>query len=209
MSPFRGYPSTSRAGCVTHNLCLRCASLGLGCCSRCRPFILAEDLRLLLKNYSTEEVKAIVEVGLIPAMYFHHLLDPEMNQIYYFWENAYYRLQTRFLRGSCVALVPGKGCSLGNSRPLICRVWPFWWKSGSNPSGDNFPIEINGDCMMATLWSMSPREILREFRYSESELRKDLLTMSKALKEHGEILKEAAKRRIPPNELLSWILNTI
>ncbi|MEM0217503.1 MAG: hypothetical protein QXM73_01965 [Candidatus Nezhaarchaeales archaeon] len=154
-------------------------------------------------------MKAIVEVGLIPTMYLHHLLDPEMNHIYYPWKNAYYRLQTRFLRGSCIALVPSKGCSLGDSRPLICRVWPFWWKSGSNLSENNFSIEINGDCTMVTLRNMSPREILREFGYSENELRKDLLTMSKALKEHGEILKEAAKRRIPPSELLSWILNII
>jgi len=194
---------------VTHDLCLYCASLGLGCCSRCRPFILAEDLRLLLKNYSAEEVKAIVEVGLIPAMYLHHLLDPEMNQIYYFWENAYYRLQTRFINGSCIALLHGKGCRLGDYRPLICRVWPFWWKDGVDLSSGDFPIEINGDCTMAIRWNMPIEEILREFGCSENTIRRELLALSRALKEHGEMLREAARRRIPPNELLNWIIGEI
>ncbi|MEM2027408.1 MAG: hypothetical protein QW341_05160 [Candidatus Bathyarchaeia archaeon] len=194
---------------MTHGLCLYCASLGLGCCSRCRPFILAEDLRLLLKNYSTEEVKAIVEVGLIPAMYLHHLLDPEMNQIYYFWENAYYRLQTRFINGSCIALLHGKGCRLGDYRPLICRVWPFWWKDGVDLSSGDFPIEINGDCTMAIRWNMPIEEILREFGCSENTIRRELLALSRALKEHGEMLREAARRRIPPNELLNWIIGEI
>ncbi|MEM2539498.1 MAG: hypothetical protein QXN85_03440 [Candidatus Bathyarchaeia archaeon] len=194
---------------MTHGLCLYCASLGLGCCSRCRPFILAEDLRLLLKNYSTEEVKAIVEVGLIPAMYLHHLLDPEMNQIYYFWENAYYRLQTRFINGSCIALLHGKGCRLGDYRPLICRVWPFWWKDGVDLSSGDFPIEINGDCTMAIRWNMPIEEILREFGCSENTIRRELLALSRALKEHGEMLREAARRRIPPNKLLNWIIGEI
>lgn len=194
---------------VTHNLCLRCANLGLGCCSRCRPFILTEDLRLLLRDYSVEEVKAIIEVGLIPTMYLHHLSDSEMNQIYYSWGSSYYRLQTKFVNGSCIALMPGEGCRLGDNRPLICRVWPFWWKSSANLSGSDFPIEVNGDCTMVTLWNMPSDEILRELGYSEDTLRRDLLTLSRAIKEHGEILREAAKREIPPNKLLDRILHLV
>ncbi|MEM1997737.1 MAG: hypothetical protein QW236_07765 [Candidatus Bathyarchaeia archaeon] len=101
-----------------------------------------------MKNYSIEYVKIIVEADVIPAIYLHHLLDPEMKQIYYFWDGAYYRLQTRFVNGSCIALLHGRGCSLGDYRPLICKVWPFWWKSGADPSLGDFPIEINGDCTM-------------------------------------------------------------
>ncbi|MEM1586361.1 MAG: hypothetical protein QXX99_04820 [Candidatus Bathyarchaeia archaeon] len=199
----------SEARCVTHNACLRCASLGLGCCSRCRPFILARDLCLLLEEYPVEKIESIVEVDVIPEMYLHHLLDSEMKQIYYFWGSAYYRLQTKFLRGSCAALMSSKGCILGDHRPLICKVWPFWWKNGTNLSEGDFPIEVNGDCTMVTIWNMTIKEILGEFGYSEDALRKDLLTMSKALREHGEILREAAKRRVPPNKLLDWILNII
>jgi len=57
--------------------------------------------------------------------------------------------------------------------------------------------------------TLTLREILREFGYSEEVLRKDHLTMSRTLREHGEILKEVAKRRIPPYRLLDWVLNAI
>lgn len=194
---------------VTYDACLRCASHGLGCCSRCRPFILAEDLRLLLKKYPKDKIKAIVEVDTIPTMYLHHLMDSEMKQIYYFWIGTYYRLQTKFINGSCIALLPGRGCTLGDYRPLICRVWPFWWGSGADLTRNDFPIEVNGDCTMATHWGMSLREILREFGYSESSIRKDLLALSRSIKEHSKILREASKRKVPPEKLLDYILDSI
>jgi Fe-S-cluster containining protein len=154
-------------------------------------------------------VREVVEVGKIPTIYLHHLFDPEMAQIYYFWNDVYYRLQTRFVNGACVALFPGKGCMLGDGRPLICKVWPFWWRSGLKPSKDDFPLEINGDCTMATLWKMSIEDILKEFGLSESVIRKQLLTLNKALDEHSKMLKEAMKRNIPPKMLLDWILRNI
>lgn len=154
-----------------------------------------------------EDVKIIVEVDVIPAIYLHHLLDPEMNQIYYFWDGAHYRLQTRFINGSCIALLHGRGCRLGDYRPLICRVWPFWWKSGTDPSLGDFSIEINGDCTMATRWNMPMKDILREFGYSESAIKRELLALSRALKEHGEILREAERRKVPPKKLLDWIIS--
>lgn len=194
---------------VTHNTCLRCASLGLGCCSRCHPFILTEDLRLILKKHPKDRIRVIVEVNTIPTIYLHHLLDPEMKQIYYFWGGTYYRLQTKFINDSCTALLPGRGCILGNYRPLICKVWPFWWESGTDLSRDDFPIEINGDCTMATHWGMSLKEILREFGCSESSIRKDLLALNRSIKEHGEILREASKRKVPPEKLLDYILDSI
>lgn len=195
--------------CITHNICLRCASLGLGCCNRCRPFILTEDLRLLLKNYPVDVVKEIVEVGAIPTTYLYHLQDPEMSQIYYFWDDHYYRLQTKFLGNSCIALLPNKGCMLGDNRPLICKVWPFWWKTGADPSAGNFQIEINGDCTMAIYWGLSIEDILKELGYSENSLRRDLLTLSRALEEHGKILKEAGEKKIPVMKLLDWIISKI
>jgi len=152
-------------------------------------------------------VRTIVEVSVIPSMYLHHLSDPEMRVIYYFWGGRYYRLQTRFVNGSCIALIPNRGCTLGDNRPLICRVWPFWWGSEADLSSESFPIEIDGDCTMAVLWNMSPKEILREFGCSERDLRKDLLKLSKALKEHENILKEAKDENVPPKRLLDWIIS--
>lgn len=154
-------------------------------------------------------MKEIVEAGEIPKIYLHHLSDPEMSQIYYFWGGAYYRLQTRFVNGSCIALIPRKGCALNDSRPLICKVWPFWWMNGSKPSADSFPLEINGDCTMVTHWNMTENEILKEFGTSKDAIRKLLLALNRALNEHGEMLKEAAKRNIPPEKLLDWILKKV
>ncbi|MEM2273312.1 MAG: hypothetical protein QXX56_03740 [Candidatus Bathyarchaeia archaeon] len=164
---------------------------------------------MLLKNYSIEGIKAIVEMNVIPSMYLHHLLDPDMRQIYYFWDGVYYRLQTRFINGSCIALLSGKGCILGDYRPLICKVWPFWWKRRADLSSGDFQIEIDGDCTMATYWKMPVEEILREIGYSERTIKQDLLALNRALREHGKMLREASKKRIPPEKILDWIVNSI
>ena len=199
-------PSISGLKYVTHDACLRCASLGLSCCSRCRPFVLLEDLRTMSRTHSEDEVLEIVEVDVVPAMYLHHLSDPEMAQIYYRWGGKHYRLQTKFVNGSCVALVPGKGCALRESRPLICKVWPFWWRSGSNPSTGDFQLEVDGDCTMVTQWNMTVDEVLRELGLSEVLVKRELLALHEALREHCRALARARAMGIPPRQLLSWML---
>ncbi|MEM1581287.1 MAG: hypothetical protein QXK89_02080 [Candidatus Bathyarchaeia archaeon] len=64
---------------------------------------------------------------------------------------------------------------------------------------------------MATLWNMPANQILMEFVSSEDDIKRDLLTLTlnRAIKEHGKILKEAIRRRIPPQKLLDWILASI
>ncbi|MEM1507236.1 MAG: hypothetical protein QXN40_03090 [Candidatus Bathyarchaeia archaeon] len=52
-------------------------------------------------------------------------------------------------------------------------------------------------------------DILREFGYSESAIKRELLALSGALREHGEILREAARRKVPPKKLRDWIINEI
>ncbi len=148
----------------------------------------------------------MVEVDVVPAMYLHHLSDPEMAQIYYYWDGEHYRLQMRFVRASCVALAPGKGCILGEDRPLICKVWPFWWMSGSDPSVGDFQLEVDGDCTMVTQWDMTADEVLRELGLSESVLKRELLALYEALREHGEALARARAMKVPPRMLLNWML---
>ncbi|MBS7628162.1 hypothetical protein KEJ36_05105, partial [Candidatus Bathyarchaeota archaeon] len=186
-------------------ICLRCASLGLGCCSRCHPFVLFEDIARLWKNSSLDEVKTIIEVAEILPMYKEHLSDPEMAPIYYPWKGSYFRLQTRFVNGSCIALIPGKGCLLGENRPLICKVWPFWWKEGSKPSMDEeFPLEIQSECTMVSSWKFSMEDVLRELGFSESVIRRALFSLKIAIEEHGRILKKAGEENIPPEGLIDW-----
>jgi len=191
---------------LTHNACLRCASLGLGCCSRCHPFVLFADLALLLRYYSSREVTEIVEVSEILSKYIEHLSDPEMAQIYYPRNGSYYRMQTKFVGDSCIALKPGKGCVLGNNRPLICRVWPFWWKEGTQPLTEKFPMEIDEECIMA-VWKFPMERVLEELNLSEDQIRKELTSMSRALNEHEKILGEVKKENIPATELLKWFIN--
>jgi len=62
---------------------------------------------------------------------------------------------------------------------------------------------------MITHWNMTENEILKEFGTSKDAIRKLLLALNRALNEHGEMLKEAAKRNIPPEKLLDWILKKI
>jgi Fe-S-cluster containining protein len=161
----------------------------------------------MLRAYSEDEVLEVVEVDVVPAMYLHHLSDPEMAQIYYPWSGRHYRLQTSFVNGSCVALVPGRGCALGESRPLICKVWPFWWRSGSDPSAGDFQLEVDGDCTMVTQWNMTVGEVLRELGLSESAVKGELLALHEALREHGRALAKARAMNIPPRRLLSWVLH--
>jgi Fe-S-cluster containining protein len=152
-----------------------------------------------------EEVRAIVEVAEIPPVYMEHLSDPEMAPIYYPWKGSHYRLQMKFVKGSCIALIPRKGCLLGEERPLICRVWPFWWKEGSKPSmEEDFPLEINGECTMVSPWHFSYQEVLKELGLSEMKIRRELFSLNLALEEHGRILKIAREKGIPPEGLLDW-----
>jgi Fe-S-cluster containining protein len=160
----------------------------------------------MLRTRSEGEVLDVVEVGEVPAMYLHHLSDPDMAQIYYPWGGRHYRLQTKFVNGSCVALVPGKGCTLGESRPLICRVWPFWWRSGSDPSTGDFQLEVDGDCTLVTHWNMTVDEVLKELGLSESSVKRELSALYEALREHGTALAKARALNIPPQKLLSWML---
>lgn len=161
----------------------------------------------MLRTYSENEVLEVVEVDEVPIMYLHHLSDPEMAQIYYPWGGRHYRLQMRFVDGSCAALVPGKGCALGESRPLICKVWPFWWRSGSDLSRGDFQLEIDGDCTMVTRWNMTADEVLRELGLSESLVKRELLALFEALREHATALAKAHAMGIPPQRLLSWMLH--
>jgi Fe-S-cluster containining protein len=160
----------------------------------------------MLRAYSEDEVLEVVEVDVVPVMYLHHLSDPEMAQIYYPWGGRHYRLQTRFVNGSCVALVPGRGCALGESRPLICRVWPFWWRSDSDPLTGDLQLEVDGDCTMVTQWNMTVDQVLRELGLSESSVKRELLALYEALREHGTALARARAVNIPPRQLLSWML---
>jgi len=166
---------------------------------------LLEDLRTMLRARSEDEVLEVVEID-VPTMYLHHLSDPEMAQIYYPWNGKHYRLQTRFVNGSCMALVPGKGCVLGESRPLICKVWPFWWRSGSDPLAGDLQLEVDGDCTVVTLWNMTMEEVLRELGLTESAAKRELLALHEALREHRRALARARAANIPPRQLLSWML---
>lgn len=151
----------------------------------------------------------MVEVAEIPPMYIEQLSDPEMAQIYYAWNGSHHRVQTRFVGDFCAVLKPGKGCILGKNRPLICGVWPFWWKEGMRPSTENFPIEINGECTMVTSWDFPMERVLEELGSSEDMIRGELISMDKALKEHYEILEEAKEENIPATRLLDWFISRV
>lgn len=190
----------------THKTCIICASMGLGCCSRCQPFVLFIDVKHMLRRLTLESVMKMIEVSEAPPMYWEHLSDPEMAQIYYPWRGKFYRLQMKFINGSCIALKWGEGCILAQSRPLICKVWPFWWAEGGKPTEEKFPIEVNGECTMAILWGFPTERLIKELDTSESQIRLQLKFIYYGLSEHYNILQEALRKNIPPNELLRWII---
>jgi len=149
----------------------------------------------------------MLEVSEISPQYFEHLSDPEMIQVYYPWGGSYFRVQTKFLNGSCIALKPGKGCVMQKTRPLMCKVFPFWWVEGADLSTKDFAFEINGECTMVTLWKFPISRVLKELNLSEEQIREELVMMNKALDENHKILDEAKNENVPPTKLLNWLIN--
>lgn|GEM_PF-882219 len=191
---------------VSHRSCITCASLGLGCCSRCQPFILYADIKRIVSHVGLGSAKRILECSEIPEAYRDHLEDPEMRMVYYRWGGSWYRIQMKFLAGSCIVLKHGLGCMLSRYRPLICVVWPFWWREGSNPLDEDFEIEVIGECTMAKLWGFTPERIMLELDMDESGLKRDLRGMYIALKENGYVFREAYDRGVEPSKLLEWLI---
>lgn len=191
---------------VSHKSCITCASLGLGCCSRYQPFILYADIRRIVSCVGLESAREILECSEIPKAYHDHLEDPEMRMVYYRWDGLWYRIQMKFPTGSCIVLKHGLGCMLGRYRPLICVVWPFWWREGSNPLDEDFEIEVIGECTMAKLWGFTPERIMLELDMDESELKRDLRSMYIALKENEYVFREAYSKGVEPSKLLEWLI---
>jgi Fe-S-cluster containining protein len=132
-----------------------------------------------------------------------------MRQVYYPWDDKYYCIQTKFLNDSCIALKQGKGCTLKEKRPLVCRIFPFWWKEGVTPTADNFPLEFAGECTMINLWNFSIDRVFEELDTSEGHIRKELISMNNALMEHHRIIEEAKKENVPATRLLDWLIRRI
>ncbi|MEM2739403.1 MAG: hypothetical protein QXQ29_01195 [Candidatus Bathyarchaeia archaeon] len=161
----------------------------------------------MVNHIGSKIVRELIECSVIPEAYRDHLEDPDVKMVYYRWGGSWYRIQVKFLGGSCIALKHGLGYILGQYRPLVCVVWPFWWVERSNPLEEDFKIEIVGECTMAKLWRFTPERIMFELDMNEVELSRNLRNMYTALREHRSILEEAYNEGIEPSKLLEWLID--
>ena len=104
--------------------CLQCAGIRESCCAESYVPLTMADLNAILDlGYTLEEA---AEAG---EYYEEYLEDAEpwwragMTEI----DGRLFRLTTRKNeRSQCVFLREGRGCVLGERRPRVCKIYPFW-----------------------------------------------------------------------------------
>lgn len=113
-----------KEGCVTQDACLRCASAGDTCCmDMCAPLSVSDIERICALGNNLEDFAELHD--------YSDDNDPEHED---WWRESMvehggrkYKIITKTKENShCFFLIPGKGCALGDKRPLTCKMYPYW-----------------------------------------------------------------------------------
>jgi Fe-S-cluster containining protein len=107
------------------NICLECVKKNSGCCSSypAIPLTIKDIKRIKKLGYDTKN--------------FIYIQRFQKNWIDYsekWWSRSFVKHNDKIYKinmkknkdGSCIFLKPGKGCTLGENRPYICKIYPFW-----------------------------------------------------------------------------------
>jgi Fe-S-cluster containining protein len=107
--------------------CVDCSKTQNTCCQVKIPIAIDDINRIISCGYEKNHFLCVTEhMG-------NDLLDEDD-----WWLESFVKINGKFFKldtkknekGQCVFLVDGKGCVLGNNRPYICKVFPFWHENG-------------------------------------------------------------------------------
>jgi len=153
------------------NTCAMCHQKGDGCCfikgtaDYMRIGIFYSDIHkieeFLQKNLSYFTINETIDSRILEFLV--SKVHPIFNTIYY--NNNYIALKNN--KGRCLFL-DDTGCTLPhNTRPIYCRIYPFW------PSYNNEYINVlpSNDCLAQAESTMNWRIVNQHFEYTEEYIR--------------------------------------
>lgn len=112
-----------------NNICLKCSRLQETCCSDSPrvPFTIQDLERLSSLGYRLEDFAVVGEY-----------LEKDFRRDEDWWKNAMIKIGDKFSKinvrkkedGSCYFLDREKGCTLGQNKPVACKIYPYWIDRG-------------------------------------------------------------------------------
>jgi Fe-S-cluster containining protein len=109
---------------VCFNICKECLQHQESCCKgNSVPLTRADIERIAALGHDPADFLIAGEYG----AEFVKGFEPWWDESFVRGERYLYKLNTATRAdGHCVFLIDGKGCILGEHRPFVCRIYPFW-----------------------------------------------------------------------------------
>lgn len=197
-----------RLGPVTNKHCIACALAGNSCCTANHPFVLAADVRRAQRGLGLRTLRffSVQRVAANPQL--SAQFTSLVASLYYEYGRDRYRLQMHRSGRWCVALQEGAGCILGAFRPLPCKLFPFV------PTLD-FAIHVNllettcsvsVECQLANSLKFQAEEICSAFGETSLQKVHEARQWEEDRKQHSLLLERAARLKIAPENLLSFLV---
>lgn len=166
----------------TFETCIRCSRVQKTCCSdRPRvPFTIDDLDRIQALGHRLEDFA-------IAGEYKGNDVLPEEEE---WWRDSMVEVDEKLYKlnaklqdsGACHFLVEGKGCSLGDDRPSVCKIYPFW----INEQDQLYIEQCGWNCLICEEHENKVSPILRSVNEIESSIREHF----QAIKEDCEKNKE-------------------
>jgi Fe-S-cluster containining protein len=194
--------------------CLSCAKLDRSCCTAGHPFLVVHDI-----------LRAYQELGRHPTKIFSlraFIISQSANRslglnsltarLSYHHKGRTYRLEMIRPNGWCIALEDGAGCTLGDSRPLICKLFPFlpvpdYCIPISRSS--KATIYLSRECYIVNVLDFKTENICKYFGETISQKHAQLEQWEREVQEHTQLLQKASDLNILPNHLLNYFIDTL
>ena len=171
---------------ATSHSCLECSKNQITCCTLGVPITIADIDRIISLGYKLED---FAEPG--------EWEDEELEGNEDWWVNSVvevdgtkYKIHLKEANGNeddekCIFLHEGEGCVLGDKRPYLCKLYPFWIEDGElvydDPEEHFCPINKN---------ILPIKEALELMKETEETVRENFNNIKKDCIEKQEKLKE-------------------
>ena len=112
---------------IKRDLCLQCSQYRQTCCNFTDHYIplLIEDIqKILALGYKVQDFMVVSEFE-----------EDDLSEEEDWWKQSLVKIADKYYQISilskgeagCLFLKSGQGCTLGNERPAICKLYPFWF----------------------------------------------------------------------------------
>ncbi len=170
------------------NICKTCLKNKKGCCADSPrvPFTVRDIKNIIAKGFNLYDFA-------ISSEYKIDKNDEDWwGKSFIKIKDKFYKLNVRKINGKCFFLKDGEGCVLGDNRPLVCKIFPFWIRNDeivyeSKNARDNFGCMINEDNFSVANGLKLINETEKDIKKYFAGIKKDCLRNKN---EHKKIVRE-------------------